>query len=383
MKNVVTKLLAIFSLMAGFFIMQQNAIASREQGTDVSVYQGNYGSWRNGDKFTIAQIGGTNSGYIYNQSTYIHQVANAKAAGLRTHTYVWYEVGGNQSIAKSAMDYFLPKIKTPKKSIVALDYEGGASGSISANTQAVLYGMRRVKAAGYTPMYYSYKPYTLAHIDYLQIIKEFPNSLWIAAYPNYNVTTSPMYSMFPSMNGVAMWQFTSTYKSGGLDGNVDLTGITKSGYTKTNNNPEKKPAPSTDVVSKKATTVSSYHQKGKFKFSKNITAHNGLNNSNKILKTFKKGTTTTYDKVYIRSTGYVWARHTTKNNNKQYFCMGINGGKEYGKRTQTKAKTYKVKSGDTLSGIAKKYGVSVTHLKNINHISNANIIYVGQSLNVA
>ena len=38
----------------------------------------------------------------------------------------------------------------------------------------------RVKEAGYTPMYYSYKPYTLAHVDYKRIIKEFPESLWIA-----------------------------------------------------------------------------------------------------------------------------------------------------------------------------------------------------------
>ncbi|MDU0404241.1 hypothetical protein KF7HA_02625 [Lactococcus lactis] len=60
--------------------------------------------------------------------------------------------------------------------------------------------MRRVKAAGYTPMYYSYKPYTLANVNYKQIIKEFPNSLWIAEYPNYEVTPVPNYSFFPSMD---------------------------------------------------------------------------------------------------------------------------------------------------------------------------------------
>ncbi|MCT0447556.1 1,4-beta-N-acetylmuramidase, partial [Lactococcus cremoris] len=92
--------------------------------------------------------------------------------------------------------------------------------------------MRRVKAAGYTPMYYSYKPYTLEHVDYKQIIKEFPNSLWIAAYPNYEVTPVPNYSFFPSMDGISVFQFTSTYVAGGLDGNVDLTGITDNGYGK-------------------------------------------------------------------------------------------------------------------------------------------------------
>ncbi|GAA3254509.1 Phage lysin 14-beta-N-acetylmuramidase [Lactococcus lactis subsp. lactis] len=78
--------------------------------------------------------------------------------------------------------------------------------------------MRRVKAAGYTPMYYSYKPHTLKHVDYKRIIKEFPNSLWIAEYPNYEVTPAPNYSFFPSMDGISVFQFTSTYVAGGLDG---------------------------------------------------------------------------------------------------------------------------------------------------------------------
>ena len=40
------------------------------------------------------------------------------------------------------------------------------------------------------------------------------------------VTPSPLYNYFPSMDGIAIWQFTSTYIAGGLDGNVDLAGIT-------------------------------------------------------------------------------------------------------------------------------------------------------------
>ena len=70
-----------------------------------------------------------------------------------------------------------------------MDYESGASGDKQANTDAI----RRVKVAGYTPMYYSYKPYTLENVVYKRIIKEFPNSFWIAEYPNYEVTPVPNY----------------------------------------------------------------------------------------------------------------------------------------------------------------------------------------------
>ena len=114
-----------------------------------------------------------------------------------------------------------------------MDYESGASGDKQANTDAI----RRVKVTGYTPMYYSYKPYTLENVDYKRIIKEFPNSFWIAEYPNYEVTPVPNYIFFPSMDGISVFQFTSTYVAGGLDGNVDLTGITDKGYE--NGNPTK------------------------------------------------------------------------------------------------------------------------------------------------
>lgn len=45
--------------------------------------------------------------------------------------------------------------------------------------------------------------------------------------------------------------------------------------------------------------------------------------------------------------------------------------------------TYKIKKGDTLSGIAKKYGTSVSALMSANKsIKNANLIYAGRTLNI-
>lgn len=44
--------------------------------------------------------------------------------------------------------------------------------------------------------------------------------------------------------------------------------------------------------------------------------------------------------------------------------------------------SYKVKSGDTLSTIAQKYGTTVEKLASINHIKNVNVIHVGQVLNL-
>jgi LysM repeat protein len=43
---------------------------------------------------------------------------------------------------------------------------------------------------------------------------------------------------------------------------------------------------------------------------------------------------------------------------------------------------YTVKKGDTLSGIARKYKTTVSHLGSINHINDFNKIYVGQVLKI-
>ena len=46
------------------------------------------------------------------------------------------------------------------------------------------------------------------------------------------------------------------------------------------------------------------------------------------------------------------------------------------------SRSYTVKSGDTLSGIAKKYGTTVASLQSKNRIQNIDKIYAGQVLKV-
>jgi lysozyme len=51
--------------------------------------------------------------------------------------------------------------------------------------------------------------------------------------------------------------------------------------------------------------------------------------------------------------------------------------------TSSNAGTYTVKSGDTLSSIASKYGTSVATLTSVNKLSNANLLLVGQTLKLS
>lgn len=419
MKNKIKIVIAGLAC-AGLFLCNQNVYASRAQGTDLSRYQG-YTDVKGqaSDEFAIAQIGGVNSGGIYTQDTYHSQVATGIAQGLRMHTYIWYQVGSDISKAKQCMDYFLPRVQTPKGSLVALDYEDGASASVAANTDAILYGMNRIKQAGYTPIYYSYKPYTLAHVDYKRILAKFPNSLWIAAYKDYNVTTVPDYAYFPSMDGVGMWQFTSCYRGGGLDGNVDLTNITQNGYHKGSaTRPVSKPSAVKQGI--KADNTSKKDISAGFTVKVNFSARKWASgqiipnwvkgriypvvqasgdrvllggimswikrSDVEILQTAKQATQT--NGIYTVQPGDSWWSIANRYGMSMYTLASRNGKTIYSmlhpgdKLTvigQT-SRTYAVRRGDTLSNIANRLGQSVYKLAQNNNITNINLIYVGQKI---
>ena len=211
-----------------------------DYGVDNSVYQGAYGKFGYAkDKFMISQIGGYAGYGIYDQSTYATQVQSAIAQGKRAHTYVWWQNITDYGTADAVLDHFLPRIQTPKGSIVALDVESGGQ-----NTDVIMHALDRIEKAGYTPLVYGYKGFLTQNTDLARIAKSY--GLWLAEYPNYEVTTEPNYNYFPSFDNVQLFQFTSTYAAGGLDGNIDLTGVTDNGYKNGNADKPKTETPAID-----------------------------------------------------------------------------------------------------------------------------------------
>lgn len=347
----------------------------REFGTDTAIYQGaSAQKVQASDTFSIAQVGGSVHGRLYDQWTYRSQISTGIAMRLRMHTYVWMETGGNAMQTANMLNYFLPKIQTPKGSIIALDYEDGAGPSAQANTDNVLYGMRRIRDAGYTPVLYSGKYYIANHLQLDRILSEFPNSLWIASYADMQVRTRPLWGYFPSMPGVAIWQFTSTGRAGGLDYNVDLLGITKKGYK---HGDAERPVTKPEAVKE------------------------GIQADN----TPKKDITTGYT-VKVNFSAKTWSNgegipNWVKGNS--YEVIQTNGNKVLlvgimswidrsnveilatakQNAIQPATTTYTVRSGDSLSAIAAKFGTTVSALQSANNIRNANLIYPGQVLKVS
>lgn len=409
--KVVLSVLSAFALMSVGFTAQA---AKGDQGVDWARYQGINGKWGYAhDKFAICQIGGTVDGWnTYDQDTYKTQVAATIAMGRRAHTYIWWQNVTTQAQADRVLDYFLPKIQTPKRSIVALDVESGQQ-----NTAVVDYALTRIKQASYTPVLYGYKSYLVNHVDLASLAKKYP--LWLAAYPDYNVTTKPNYSFFPSYDNVGIYQFTSTYVAGGLDGDVDLTGITDNGY---HNGDASKPITKPVAVKQgiKADNTPKKDITTGYKVKVNYSAKRWA--SGQIIPNWVKGrmypvVQTSGDKVllggimswikrsdveilqtakqatqtsgtYTVQSGDSWWSIATRHGMSMYALASCNGKTIYSmlhpgdKLTisgQT-TRTYTVKSGDTLSNIAGRLGVSVGHLVQTNHIGNPNLIFVGQRL---
>ena len=130
------------------------------------------------------------------------QVSQSNPIGF--YHFAWF--GGNEEEAEAEARYFLANVPKQVKYLV-LDYEDHASASVQANTTACLRFMQVIADAGYKPIYYSYKPFTLKNVDYQQILAQFPNSLWIAGYGLNDGTAN--FEYFPSMEGIRWWQYSS------------------------------------------------------------------------------------------------------------------------------------------------------------------------------
>ncbi len=416
----IKKTVAALAIIAGLFNCSTAFAAVGDQGVDWAVYQGEQGKFGYAhDKFSISQIGGYNGYGIYWQSTYASQVQSSIAQGKRAHTYIWYQSVTNTTLAKNILDTMLAQVQTPKGSIVALDVEDGV-----ANTDVILWSLQYIKDRGYTPLLYGYKSFLTNNLDLGRISSKF--GLWMAQYPDYNVTPVPNYNYFPSWDNIQIFQFTSTYIAGGLDGNVDLTGITDNGYK--NGNPSK-PTTETPAIDagKEADKVKGTNKEVGMTVKVNFSANNY--STGEAIPQWVKGTAyqvieksgdkvllngimswlSVYDVETLDTSTSTPVATTSQTHVVQYGENLSSIAAKYGTtwqelarvnalvnpdliytgqiirftggQSEDTARTYTVRLGDNLSSIASQMGTSVQVLVSVNSISNPNLIYAGQTLN--
>jgi len=373
--NKTTKRIVASLAVASMFAIPSSSVfaAKGDQGVDWSKYQGYAGQFGYArDKFAIAQIGGYNGYGIYNQETYNSQVTSGIAQGKRMHTYIWWQNITDNATADSVLNYFLPRVQTPKGSIVALDVEDGYQ-----NTDVILHAIDKIEAAGYTPMVYGYKNYLVNNTDLTRISNRV--QLWLAQYPNYAVTPTPNYNYFPSFNNIGVFQFTSTYVAGGLDGNIDLTGITDNGYkgSTTTDSGKTTVKPDTSTPATNAGQAANNTPKADIKAGDTVKVNFSATNwaSGEGIPSWVKGKSYTVQEVSGNKVLLGGIMSWANKSNVEIVTTTSTPAP-----STSSASTYTVKSGDNLSTIAASHGTTSAAIASLNGISNPNYIYVGQVL---
>lgn len=203
-------------------------MSSKTYGVDVASYQAtNLAAYHKaGASFAIVKL---TEGTDYVNPKAEAQVKSSRANHLYTHAYHFARFGSSASQAKKEAAYFIKEAKKydiSKKRMLWLDWEAGSgnvvTGPKASNTKAILAFMAAVKAAGWRPGLYSGASLLRTVVDTSQVIKRYGTCLWVASYPTMSAVSTANFGYFPSMDGIAIWQFSSNWKGMGVDGNVML-----------------------------------------------------------------------------------------------------------------------------------------------------------------
>nr|DAU13542.1 MAG TPA: hypothetical protein [Caudoviricetes sp.] len=330
----------------------------KKLGIDISKHQGdiNLAALKDKVEFVIIRAGYSNS----IDPKFERNYNLCKELGIPVGTY-WYSYALNVDAAKKEANTFLNVLKGKQFEYpVYLDMEDADGwkkkhGYNFDNSKAISEAFCSiVEGAGYYTGIYASKSWFDTYLKGLDRYNK-----WIAHWSNVS---------YEDKSGVGMHQYTSKLKLNGYSGNLDgdydhtdfpaiiksggLNGYGKGTETKMSNSKPKPVKPSkpqtsseTIYIVKKGDTLSGIASRYGTTYQV-LASYNGISNPNLI------GVGQTI-KIPNGTMSHI---------------------------TNTSSRTYIVKSGDTLSSIAKKYGTTYQKIAKDNNISNPNKIYPGQKL---
>ncbi|MEC2046636.1 GH25 family lysozyme [Bacillus licheniformis] len=313
------------------------------KGIDVSHWQGNI-NWKKvaGDGIKFAFIKAT-EGTTLKDNKFETNVSGANAVGIKTGAYHFARFGSKSEALAEARFFLSVANKVRLTYPLVLDLEVNQRNvSKSVLTDAAVAFLREVEKAGYFAMIYSGKSFLENCLDESKLK---PFALWVARYNN------------TLGRHADIWQYSSNGKVSGISGNVDMNICYREGLRA-----------QVAVTTEKAATVKPVSNKKPVKTEPVYTVKKGdalsviakkYNTTVKALQSLNN--IKDPNKIYVGQKLKISSSASTVSNKKQY---------------------YTIKSGDTLSGISKRFNTSIKTLQNWNGIKNANKIYAGQKIRV-
>lgn len=292
-------------------------VAKRSYGVDVSSFQNaDLSQFANlGAKFAVVKL---SEGLNYQNPKAQAQISSAKANGMLTMGYHYARFGANRILGGQEGKYTVQAAKSfglPDGSYLACDWETGSGnatdGGSEANANAILTFLNTIVAAGYKPLLYSGKSLLTNNINVKKITAKYGTCLWVASYKTMNRQDTADFGYFPSMDNIAIWQFSSNWYGLNVDANITLIDLKTDGtpLAQPSKPAIKQPAPQSFVDELGDTW---YKEEGKFYPNGTINIRYGARTTSDIIGTVTKGDCVKYD-AYSRHGGYVWIRQPRAN----------------------------------------------------------------------
>lgn len=311
-----------------------------------------------------------------------------KAVSLGKKVGVYHFASGTAT-GQAEADFFLKNIQGYiGKAVLVLDWEASAINKGVAYAKAFL--DRVYDKTGVRPLIYMSKS-VCRQFNWNSVSSYY--GLWVAQYGS-NATTG--YQSNPwtdnkgygSWNSPAIFQYTSSGRIGTYKGNLDLNiaymdKVAWDKYAGTNSEgcPDIQPQPKPDTTPSGTTldlvynTLSGKYGNGDARKQALGTRYTEVQNTINHIASASVATLVAETKSGNYGNGDV--RKVVLNNRYADVQKAINGT-----ASTSSAVYYTVKSGDTLSAIANRYGTTYTAIAKLNGISNPNKIYAGQKLRV-
>ena len=345
------------------------------KGIDVSEFQGTI-DWakvkNDGVEFAILKLGNIyDTDANYKDSKFDTNYKNARANGIKVGAYI-YNYCNTVDNLKKGLDWAFEKLAGKELDLpLYLDMEDKtiAVETVDSLTKQCNEFAKLVKEKGYRAGVYANVNWLKNELNPSKFDKNL--SVWVAQY----------YKECQYEGKYDIWQYTSSGKVSGVSGNCDMNYL----YNE-------------DIMEETSTTVED--KKSIDELANEVVDGKWGNGTDRKTNLEKAGYD--YEAVQNRVNEII----KEKDNKKSVTEVAkdvINGkygnGEERKKKLEAEGynydqvqakvnqllgaevtKTYTVKSGDTLSEIAKKYNTTVQELVKDNNIKNANLIYVGQKI---
>ena len=307
-----------------------------------------------------------------NLDTKFHRNAQgAAAAGIPVGLY-WFSYALNVEIARKEAQYAVELAKKYKITWpIAYDLEydtvsyavkNGVTITKSLATQMAIAFCEEIKRLGYIPMVYTNLDYLNRYFDRSKL----PYDLWYAQYAST-----------ASVADKEIWQYSSKGSVPGIAGNVDMN----HGYKDYGNGGDSKPDPApTPSPAPSGTTLNLAVAVMQGKYGAGQDRKNALGTRYQEVQDFinhiaSASTDTLVAEVMQGKYGNGETRKTVLGGRYKAVQDKIDG-------KGSGAVYYTVRTGDTLSGIAAKYGTTYQKIAQMNGIANPNKIYAGQKIRV-